>query len=107
MSSIEEQAVEILLARSRAIWGDTVTMPEDLPVRLSVVVGDIARAVRDANETGRELDEAEIAKELGNLILSCTRWADDLGFSVIWCVEEAAKAQQAYVNRRGGEQGGG
>jgi hypothetical protein len=61
-----------------------------------VIVGDLARQVRNLKETGH-CDRDEIAKELGNLIVSAIRWADDLELDPENCVNRALEAQAAYT----------
>lgn len=95
-----QAAVAVLLETGRDIWGDSETRCEDLPIRLAVMVGDIARVVRDADEARAPVDQDEIAKELGNFVLSAIRWADDLGLDPVECIELAAEAQRRYVAKQ-------
>lgn len=96
-----DAAVKTLLVTGRTIWGDSETTPEDLPARLGVMTGDVSRLVRDATETSEPVDAEELAKELGNFVLSCVRWADDLGLDPTNCVEHAIAAQERYVSKDG------
>lgn len=89
-----------ILAESRRIWGPPVMTLPEVAVCAAVVVGDLARAARDAGE-GRP-DTGAVAKELGNLIVSGVRWADELGLDAAECVTAALEAQEAYVERRSG-----
>ena len=65
---------------------------------MGVVYGDICRHVRD-HAGNKTVDEAEIKKELGNMLFSTIRWADDLGFSPEECIELAKAAQQRYIKK--------
>ena len=95
-------AVKTLNDVSCDIWEAAPVPPiryEDLPSLMSVMVGDVARIVRDARENGHDIDTAEVGKELGNFVLSCTRWAYELGLDPVACVEDAAEAQRAYMKK--------
>jgi hypothetical protein len=69
---------------------------EHVAVAAATVVGDIARLARDQRE-GQELDRTALAKELGNLMLSAPRWADDLGLDLQECLQAADDAQRRYT----------
>jgi len=88
-----------ILRAGREIWGSDPMSLTHVAACAAVVAGDIARIARDAIE-GAGSDEG-VARELGNLIVSAVRWADDLGFDPAQCVQEALSAQQRYVYRRG------
>lgn len=87
-----------LIALGRDIWGDRRIYLADLPVLAAVIVGDLARIARTHTENGH-VDNADLEREVGNLILSATRWADDLGLNPDQCIAAAAAAQRAYVAR--------
>lgn len=87
-----------LLKKAREIWGDEKLTLEEIIIRQGVSIGDIHRYARDKTE-GKPVDEAELKKELGNIIFSTIRWCDDLGYSPEECVELAQKAQIAYRQR--------
>lgn len=91
-----------MLQGGRDIWGDEKLSLEEILVRLNVVIGDISRLVRDRQEGAPMTDagEAELQKELGNVIFSMVRWCDDLGYSPEECVELAMRAQAAYAKKR-------
>jgi hypothetical protein len=84
------------------IWGDRTTTPAAAHTVLSVVVGDIGRVVRTAEETGIT-DLETLIRELGNLALSSMRLAVELGLDPAECVAAASEAQRAYVERRAGQ----
>ncbi len=63
---------------------------------IGVVYGDICRQTRSQIEQGT-IDEAELKKELGNLITSCIRWCDDLGFDPQECIALSQQAQARYA----------
>lgn len=89
--------IDELLARSREIWPDAVT-EQELAVAMGVIYGDICRYVRD-NAEGKPVDEAELKKELGNIIFSTIRWCDDMGFSPKECLESAIQANETYAKK--------
>lgn len=88
-----------LLADARRIWADRMP-PEAIVIAMAVTFGDIARQVRDHSE-GKPVDPGELPKELGNMILSTIRWADDLGFDIDRCLSSAFESQRRYVGARG------
>lgn len=90
--------IDELLAEARQNWGDTPMTLDHIAVALMVNTGDVARQARNAKE-GRPVDEAEVKKELGNMIYSSIRWCDDLGYSPEECIKLAQEAQAKYVGR--------
>lgn len=86
-----------LLQRARAIWGDKRMTLDEIIVVIGVVYGDICRQARSQDEGGH-IDNEELQKELGNLIFSVLRWADDLGYDPNKCIQLAIEAQQRYVS---------
>lgn len=91
-------SIDELLKKAREIWGGQKLTLEEIIVRQGVAIGDIHRYARDKSE-GKEVDEAELKKELGNIIFSTIRWCDDLGYSPEECIELAQEAQIAYRKR--------
>jgi hypothetical protein len=94
--------IDRLLSHTRKVWDEAPIAPttyEDLPSLLSVLTGDVSRLVRDAREGGEEIDRRDVAKELGNFVLSCIRWANELGLDPWACIMAASTAQSAYVRR--------
>lgn len=94
--------VDDLLKDGRTIWGDDKLNLEQVLMHLGVVSGDLNRLARTKLETGR-LDEAELQKEMGNLIFSLIRWCDDLGYSPEECIALAKEAQTAYRQKLGSQ----
>lgn len=85
-----------LLAQARAVWPEGERV-DRMPTILAVIVGDYARAIRDL-----PLDFNRQAKrELGNLVLTALRYADDLGLHVDDCVEDALEAQERWRRENG------
>jgi len=87
--------IEGLLAEAREIWGDQKLTLEEIIIRQGVAIGDIHRYARDKAD-GKQVDEAELKKELGNIIFSTIRWCDDLGYSPTACIELAKQAQSRF-----------
>jgi hypothetical protein len=87
--------IQELLAEARNIWGDKRLTLEEIIIRQGVAIGDIHRYARDKVE-GTPHEEAELKKELGNIIFSTIRWCDDLGYSPEECIELAKQAQRNY-----------
>lgn len=97
----EADGLEAILDAALTIWGpDRMELPH-IAVCASVVAGDLARLARHAVEVG-PVNGDDIAKELGNLIVSAVRWAHDLDLDPESCVASALVAQAAYVERREG-----
>lgn len=90
--------IQDLLTQARSIWGDKKLTLEEIVVRQGVAVGDIHRYARDSAE-GIKPEEAELKKELGNIIFSTIRWCDDLGYSPEECIELAKQAQIKYTQK--------
>lgn len=87
-----------LLSKAREIWGNDTLSLDEIIVRQNVTMGDVSRYARDKNE-GKPVDEAELKKELGNIIFSMIRWCDDLGYSPEECISLAEQAQRRYVEK--------
>jgi fibrillarin-like rRNA methylase len=90
--------VEEILVEARNTWGDKPMTLEHIVATIGVVYGDICRQARSRIEQGT-MDEAELQKELGNLITSVIRWCDDLGFDPKECIKQSQAAQIAYQTR--------
>jgi len=88
--------IEELRNQAREIWGDEPMTLDHIVATIGVVYGDICRQARKQHEQQSVHNEA-LQKELGNLIFSCIRWCDDLGFDAQACIARAANAQQQYV----------
>lgn len=82
-----------LLATAREIWGGRAMRADAICTAMAVVHGDICRAIRDDNTE-------ELAKEMGNMLLSTVRWCDDLGLDIEECLRAAERSQRAFVARR-------
>jgi hypothetical protein len=91
--------IDDLLRESREIWGPEKLTLEQILIRQGVTMGDLHRYARDQSE-GKPVDEAELKKELGNVLFSTIRWCDDLGLSPEECIELAKKAQTQYRQRQ-------
>lgn len=88
-----------LLQEARSIWGNDKLTLDEILIRQGVTIGDLHRLARDHDE-GQALDEAELKKELGNVIFSTIRWCDDLGYTPEECIELAKQAQVKYRQAR-------
>ena len=87
--------IDELLAEARKTWGDKPMTLEHIAVTIGVVYGDICRQSRSKIGQGT-MDEAELKKELGNLISSVIRWCDDLGYDPKECIKLSQEAQARY-----------
>lgn len=88
--------IKRLLQQAREIWGDQKLTHDEVVVRMGKIFGDICRWQR--NEAGDQdiHTQEELEKELGNMIFSTIRWADDLGLDPEECVKKAIEAQAKY-----------
>jgi hypothetical protein len=95
--SDQPPGMDEMLRAARYIWGTQDRMNlRDVAECVAVVSGDLSRQARALGE-GRGCDMQEVAKELGNLMLSTRRWMDDLSLDAGRCLELAMAAQSAYV----------
>lgn len=101
-SGPEADGLEAILDAALTIWGRGAMTVQEIAVCAAVVAGDLARLARYEVEYDNLAPQAELRRELGNLIVSGVRWADRLGLDLDECVRDALAAQAAYVERRGG-----
>ncbi len=90
--------IEELKNEARTIWGEEKLSLPDILIRLGVGYCDLCRIARGANKDATRLNDAEIKKELGNIIFSVIRWCDDLGYSPTECINLAKAAQKRFVS---------
>lgn len=92
------RAIYGLLTQARGIWGTEHMGLPAITVRLMVGLGDIARLARGATKDMQiPVDRRELEKELGNLIFSTIRFADDLGLDPMDCLNQAIEAQEKFA----------
>jgi hypothetical protein len=84
-----------LLLLSRRIWGEKKYGLSQAVILMGKVFGDICRYARNEKTTDA-VSEAELKKELGNMIFSTIRWCDDLGYDPEECIDLAITAQKEY-----------
>ncbi len=88
--------IKELLKQGREIWGpEKLSVAEIIP-RMGKVFGDICRWERNAPKDKISRTDEELKKELGNLIFSTIRWADDLGYDPEECVKLAIECQKKF-----------
>lgn len=72
--------IKELLKKSKEIWGEEkITLPQII-VRLGKVLGDICRWERNAPKDSATHTDADLKKEMGNLIFSSIKFCDELGY---------------------------
>ena len=96
MEHTHSLTLDAILTEARKTWGDKPMELAHIVAALGTVYGDICRQTRD-NIEGAEINEAELKKELGNLISSTVRWCNDLGFAPEECVRLSQEAQRRYI----------
>ena len=91
--------IQQLLREGREIWGEQKLTVDQVIVRLGKCFGDICRWQR--NEAGDKdtHTDAELKKELGNILFSTIRWCDDLGYDPEECIQLAKEAQRKYKSK--------
>lgn len=92
----DHETIAGILATGREIWGPPAMSLPHVALCAGVVAGDLARQAR-ARVEGRTIVLDSVATELGNLVVSAVRWADDLGLDPAVCIERAFDAQRTYV----------
>ncbi len=88
-----------LLKLGREIWGDKKLNLAEIIVRLGKVFGDICRWERSAPKDKKFHSDAELKKELGNIIFSTIRWCDDLGYDHEECIRLAVNCQKKFKKK--------
>jgi hypothetical protein len=88
----KDMTVSEMLAEGRKIWGSPKLGPTHIVTYMGVVFGDIARCVRDLPHDNDWKEN--LKKEMGNMILSTIRWADDLGIDLSEAIAFALEAQE-------------
>lgn len=88
----KDMTLSALLAEGRRIWGSPKLAPTHIVTCMGVVFGDIARCVRDLPHDNDWKEN--LKKEMGNMILSTIRWADDLGLDLSEIIKVALEAQE-------------
>lgn len=88
--------IKELLVQGREIWGSQrLSLAEIIP-RIGKVFGDICRWERSAPKDKNLHTDKELKKELGNIIFSTIRWADDLGYDPEECINLAIACQKKF-----------
>ena len=80
----------------RRIWGSRKMALPAIIVAMGKVFGDLCRFARNAPKDKATHTDAELKKELGNMIVSTIRWCDDLGYDVEECIARAIEAQKKF-----------
>lgn len=88
--------IKNLLKQGREIWGDKKMSLGQIIVLLGKVFGDICRWERNAPKDTVDHTDAELKKELGNIIFSTIRWCDDLGYDPEECIKLALDSQKNF-----------
>lgn len=89
--------IKNLLEEGHRIWGNKKLTLSEIIVRMGKVFGDICRWERNAEKDKPMHTDAELKKELGNIIFSTIRWCDDLGYDPEECINMAVDCQKNFV----------
>lgn len=88
--------IKDLVKQGHEIWGDERPALYQIIPRMGIIFGDICRWERNALKDKAMHTEEELKKELGNMILSSIRWADDLGYDPEECINLAFACQKKF-----------
>ncbi len=86
-----------LLKESRDIWDNEKLTLAQIIVRMGKNLGDMCRWERGAEKDATTHTDADLKKELGNMIFSTIRWCDDLGYDPEECIAIAQEAQKKFA----------
>lgn len=88
--------IKSLLKQGKEIWGSEKLPLAQIIVRLGKVFGDICRWERDALKDKDAHTDEDLKKELGNIIFSTIKFADELGYDPEDCIKLAIDAQKKF-----------
>lgn len=83
-----------ILKQTKEVWGDERLTLGQMIVVLGKVFGDICRWERNYAKDVKTHGDNDLKKELGNMIVSSTKFCDQLGYDVEECVELALQSQR-------------
>lgn len=89
-----------LLKQTKEIWADEKLTLGQMIVVLEKVFGDICRWERNYAKDEKTHTDDDLKKELGNLIVSSTKFCDQLGYDVEDCINRALESQKKIVKER-------
>jgi len=92
--------IKELLNTGREIWGNEKLSLSQIIVRLGKIFGDICRWERGAQKDENSRSDAELKKELGNLIFTTILWCDELGYDPEECINLAVDCQKNFKKQR-------
>lgn len=88
--------IQNLLKLSREIWGEQRLNLSWIIIRMGKVFWDLCRWERDAIKDKDTHNDADLKKELWNIIFCTIRWCDDLGYDPEECIKEAIDCQKRF-----------
>ena len=88
--------IKELSAEAKLIWSGEKLPLAQIIVRMGKIFGDICRWERNELKDIELHKEAELKKELGNMIFSTIKWCDQLGYEPEECIKLAIEAQKKY-----------
>jgi hypothetical protein len=87
---------EDILLKQRDIWWNQKLTLSEIIIRLWKVFWDLCRWERDAIKDKDTHTDEDLKKELWNIIISTTRWCDDLWYDPEDCINIAFEAQKRF-----------
>lgn len=88
--------IKDILLEQRKIWWNQKLILSQIIIRMWKVFWDLCRWERDAIKDIETHTDNDLKKELWNIIISTTRWCDDLGYSPEECIKIAFEAQRVF-----------
>jgi hypothetical protein len=86
--------IKELEKKGEEIWGVQKCTLSEIIVRMGKVFGDICRWERNAPKDNLTHTDAELKKELGNIIFSTIRWCKEIGYDPEECIRIAETTQR-------------
>lgn len=82
-----------ILAKTREIWKDEKLSLSQIIVIIGKVFGDICRWERNYEKDKHVHTDADLKKELGNLIVCGIKFSEELGYDPEECIQLALESQ--------------
>lgn len=90
--------IKDILKSAKKIWGDEKLTLSQMIIVLGKVFGDVCRWERNYAKDKKTHTENELKKELGNFIVSSTKFCDQLGYDPEECIRLALESQGKISN---------
>lgn len=88
--------IQEIVSEGRKIRSNEKLTLSQIIVRMGKVFGDICKWERNAPKDAELHTDEELKKELWNIIVSTTRWCDDLWYDPEECIKLAMECQKKF-----------